>query len=158
MFSGHTIVKAYNLENKSISEFKNINEKLYKTAWKSNFLSGLMMPILQVVGNIGYIGVAFIGGYLTINGQLNIGDIQSFIMYIRQFNQPIAVTAQIANVFQSTLAAAERVFEFLEEEDEVPEAENPVKLNNVMGNVDFDNITFGYNKDKVILNNINVNA
>ena len=117
-----------------------------------------MMPIIGFVGNLGYIAVCVVGGYLTINKGFAIGGIQSFIQYIRQFNQPISQTAQIANVLQSTMAAAERVFEFLEEEEEIPETDNPTVLENVQGNVDFENITFGYNEDKVILNNVNVSV
>ncbi len=158
MYSGHNIIKAFNLEKKSITELKNINNLLYKSSWKSNFLSGLMMPILNFVGNLGYIAVCVVGGYLTINKGFGIGGIQSFVAYIRQFNYPIAQTAQIANVLQSTMAAAERVFAFLDEEEEVPEAKNPVKIKEVKGNVDFDNITFGYNEDKVILNDVNVSV
>ena len=158
MFSGHNIVKAFNLENKSISELKNINNLLYKSSWKSNFLSGLMMPILNSVGNLSYIAVCVVGGYLTIKTNFGIGGIQSFIIYIKQLNQPIAQTAQIANVLQSTMAAAERVFEFLDEEEEVSETKSPVKIKDVQGNVDFDNITFGYNEDKIILHDVNVSV
>lgn len=158
MYSGHNIIKAFNLEKKSITELKNINNLLYKSAWKSNFLSGLMMPILNFVGNLGYIAVCVVGGYLTINKGFGIGGIQSFVAYIRQFNYPIAQTAQIANVLQSTMAAAERVFAFLDEEEEVPETKNPAKIKQVQGNVDFDNITFGYNEDKVILHDVNVSV
>lgn len=158
MYSGHNIVKAFNLERKSIKEFKKINGSLYNAAWKSNFLSGLMMPIIQFVGNLGYIAVCIVGGYLTINHGFAIGGIQSFMMYIRQFNQPISQTAQIANVLQSTMAAAERVFEFIEEKDEIPEASNPVVIDNVKGSVDFDNIKFGYSEDKTILKNVNVSV
>ena len=117
-----------------------------------------MMPILNFVGNLGYIAVCVVGGWLTINKGFGIGGIQSFIAYIRQFNQPISQTAQIANVLQSTMAAAERVFNFLDEEEEVAETKNPVKLEDVQGNVDFNNITFGYNEDKIILHNVNVSV
>ncbi len=158
MYSGHNIIKAFNLEKKSINELKNINNLLYKSSWKSNFLSGLMMPILNFVGNLGYIAVCVVGGYLTINKGFGIGGIQSFVAYIRQFNYPIAQTAQIANVLQSTMAAAERVFAFLDEEEEVPETKNPAQIKKVQGNVDFDNITFGYNEDKVILHDVNVSV
>ena len=156
MYSGHNIVKSFNLEDKSIKEFKDINNNLYKAAWRANFLSGMMMPIIMFVGNLGYIAVCIVGGYLTINSGFAIGGIQSFIQYIRQFNQPIAQTAQIANVLQSTMAAAERVFEFLEENDEVAETKNPVILDNIKGDVDFDNVTFGYNENKIILKNVDV--
>lgn len=156
MYSGHNIVKVYNLEKKSIAEFKEINNRLSEAGWKSNFLSGLMMPVLNFVGNLGYIAVCILGGYLTINKGFAIGGIQSFIQYIRQFNMPIAQTAQIANVLQSTMAAAERVFEFLAVEEEIPEAENPVKIENVQGNVSFENISFGYNPEKTIINDVSV--
>jgi len=156
MFSGHNIVKVFNLEKKSISEFKEINNQLYGSAWKSNFLSGLMMPVLFFVGNLGYIAVCVLGGFLVINKGFAFGGIQSFITYIKQFNQPIAQTAQIANVLQSTMAAAERVFEFLSEEDEVAETANPIRLESVKGNVSLENISFGYNEEQIIVKNVSV--
>lgn len=158
MFSGHNIVKVFNLEKKSISEFKEINDSLYGSAWKSNFLSGLMMPVLFFVGNLGYIAVCVLGGYLSINKGFAVGNIQSFITYIKQFNHPIAQTAQIANVLQSTIAAAERVFEFLEEDDEIPETSTPVRLENVKGNVSLENISFGYDAEKTIVKNVTVDV
>lgn len=154
MYSGHNIIKVFNLEKKSISEFRAINDELYGSAWKSNFLSGLMMPVLFFVGNLGYIAVCILGGWLAINKGFSIGGIQSFIAYIKQFNQPIAQTAQIANVLQSTMAAAERVFEFLDEEDEIPESSNPVQLENVRGDVTLENVSFGYNEDKIIVKDV----
>ena len=158
MYSGHNIIKVFNLEKKSISEFKEINNSLYGSAWKSNFLSGLMMPILFFVGNLGYIAVCVLGGYLSINHGFAIGGIQSFISYIKQFNQPIAQTAQIANVLQSTMAAAERVFEFLEEPEEIAENENPICIEDVKGNVSLENISFGYNEETTIVKNVTVNV
>lgn len=135
VYGGHNIVKAFNGEEDAIREFNKLNDKLYNSAWKSQFLSGMMMPIMTFIGNLGYVMVSILGGYLAIKGSITVGDIQSFIQYVRSFNQPIAQTAQIANLVQSTMAAAERVFEFLEEEEEVQFAENPVKIKNPMAGV-----------------------
>ena len=131
-----------------------INNKLYKSAWKSQFLSGVMWPIMDFVGNLGYVGIAVLGGWLAINGRLQVGDIQAFIQYMRQFNQPIEQTANIANILQSTAAAAERVFEFLDEPEEAKENKNLVKIKKVKGEIEFNNVTFGYNPDKIIINNL----
>jgi len=155
MYAGHNVMRVFNGEKRSIEKFKKINNEMYDSAWKSQFLSGLMMPITAFIGNLGFVGVAVLGGYLAINGRLQIGDIQAFIQYVNQFNQPIAQSAQIANVLQSTAAAAERVFEFLDEKDEVAESSNPIKIQNVQGKVEFENIIFGYNPDKIIINNFN---
>ena len=155
MYAGHNVMRVFNGEQRSIEKFKKINNEMYGSAWKSQFLSGLMMPITAFISNLGFVGVAVLGGYLAINGRLQIGDIQAFIQYVNQFNQPIAQSAQIANVLQSTAAAAERVFEFLDEKDEVAENPNPIKIQNVQGRVEFDNIVFGYNPDKIIINNFN---
>lgn len=152
-YGGHTIVKAFNREEKVIEEFDEINEKLYNTAWKSQFLSGMMMPLMTFVGNLGYVMVSVLGGWLAIKKVIEVGDIVAFTQYIRSFNQPIAQAAQIANIMQSTAAAAERVFEFLNEEEEEQLAKNPVKLEEVKGSVTFENVKFGYNKDKIIINN-----
>ncbi len=166
VYSGHNIVKAFNNENQVIDDFNECNEKLYSCAWKSQFLSGMMMPIMNFVGNLGYVMVAIVGGYLAINGTIKVGDIQSFIQYVRQFNQPIAQVAQVANMLQSTAAAAERVFEFLAEEEEEQKARNPkvkkeiingketyspATSNDIIGNVEFKNVSFGYNYDKIII-------
>lgn len=151
MYSGHNVVKAFNGEERSIKEFKSINNELYESAWKSQFLSGLMMPIMMFVGNIGYVAVSVLGGYLAIKGKVNVGDIQAFIQYVRQFNQPIAQVANIVNVLQSTAAAAERVFEFLEEAEETPENTTPETIKDVEGHVSFENVVFGYNPDKTII-------
>ncbi len=156
IFSGHNVIKAYNLENKSINEFNKINNEFYKAEWKSHFLSGLMQPLMQFVGNLGYVGVCVFGGYLAINHGFAVGGIQSFMQYIRRFNQPIAQTAQISNLFQSTMAASERVFEFLDAEEEVKETDKPVKLPEIKGDVDLQNVTFGYTEEKTILTDINV--
>ncbi|MCX6808231.1 MAG: ABC transporter ATP-binding protein [Candidatus Berkelbacteria bacterium] len=155
MYGGHNVMKVFNGEARSISKFKKINNSLYDSAWKSQFFSGLMWPIMNFLGNVGYVGVAVVGGFMAIRGRINIGDIQAFIQYMSQFNQPIMQTANVANVMQSTAAAAERVFEFLDEEDEIPEAENPVVLKQVKGDVEFENVVFGYNPDKKIIKNFN---
>ncbi len=153
MFSGHTVMKAFNGEERSVKTFRKINTELYGSAWRSQFFSGLMMPIMTFVGNLGYVGVAVIGGWLAINGKITIGDIQAFIQYMNQFTQPIMQTANIANVLQSTAAAAEHVFEFLDEPEQVVESASPVKLGKIKGAVDFDNVVFGYTKDKTIIKN-----
>ncbi|MBD7915355.1 ABC transporter ATP-binding protein [Clostridium sp. Sa3CUN1] len=153
IYSGHNIMKAFNGENKAVEEFEEINNTLYNSAWKSQFLSGMMMPIMTFIGNIGYVIVTILGGYLTVKNRIEVGDIQSFIQYIRSFNQPIAQAAQIANVLQSTAAAAERVFEFLEEEEELDDAVTPINIDKIKGEVTFKNVHFGYNEDKIIINN-----
>ncbi|KOR26625.1 ABC transporter ATP-binding protein [Clostridium sporogenes] len=155
VYGGHNIMKAFNREQEAIEEFDKINDKLYSSAWKSQFLSGMMMPIMSFIGNIGYVLVSILGGWLAIKKTIEVGDILSFIQYVRSFTQPIAQVAQIANVLQSTAAAAERVFEFIEEEEEVKETENPVKLEKVSGEVEFKNVKFGYNPDKIIINDFN---
>lgn len=155
VYGGHTIVKAFNKEEEFIQEFDQKNNKLYESAWKSQFLSGLMMPIMQFIGNLGYVGVAILGGYLAINGKIKVGQIQSFFQYIRNFTQPIAQLSQVANMFQSTAAAAERVFEFLSADEEVQTVENPVSIEGLNGNVEFKNVHFGYNPDKIIINDFN---
>ena len=152
IYGGHNVVKVFNGEEEAIKEFDKANEMLFESAWKSQFLSGMMMPIMQFVGNIGYVGVAILGGYLTIKGRVTVGNIQSFIQYVRSFNQPIAQMAQISNQVQSTAAAAERVFEFLNEEEEDQTVENAVSTTNLEGNVEFKNVHFGYNPDKIIIN------
>ena len=151
IYSGHNIVKAFNKEEETIATFEETNQKLYHSAWKSQFLSGLMMPIMQFVGNLGYVGVAILGGYLAIQGKIEVGDIQSFIQYVRNFTQPIQQVAQVANMLQSTAAASGRVFEFLEEEEEVQTVEHPVSPEGLEGNVEFDHVQFGYNSDRIII-------
>ena len=153
MYSGHNVVQVFNGEEEAISKFSGLNSELYDSAWKSQFLSGMMMPIMQFVGNIGYVVVCILGGYLAVKKTIEVGDIQAFIQYVRSFTQPIAQLANISNTLQSTAAAAERVFEFLNEEEEVPEELNPVKLENVLGTVEFKNVRFGYNENKIIINN-----
>ncbi|MED1597174.1 MULTISPECIES: ABC transporter ATP-binding protein [Bacillus] len=157
IYSGHNIVKAFNTEEEEVKKFEEVNDTLYHSAWKSQFLSGMMMPIMMFIGNIGYVAVSILGGWLAVKRTIAVGDILAFVQYVRSFTQPIAQVAQIANVLQSTAAAAERVFEFLDEEEEIPEAENPVKLQEVKGEVTFKDVQFGYNPDKIIINNFSAN-
>lgn len=152
VYSGHNIVKAFNGEEDAINEFNKLNSNLYASAWKSQFLSGMMMPIMTFIGNIGYVMVSIMGGWLAINGRITVGNIQSFIQYVRSFSQPIAQAAQIANLMQSTAAAAERVFEFLDEEEEDQVVNSKVSIKGLEGSVSFKNVNFGYNKDKTIIN------
>lgn len=151
VYSGHLVIKAYNKEEQTVKTFKETNDILYKSAWRSQFLSGLMMPIMMFVGNLGYAGVAISGGILAIKNVITIGDIQAFIQYVKNFTQPIQQIAQVANQLQSMTAASERVFEFLEEEEEDVVVENPVKLDEIQGRVDFEHVKFGYNEDQIIV-------
>lgn len=155
MYAGHNVMRVFNGEKESIQKFKKINEKLFSSAWKSQFLSGLMMPIMIFVGNLGFVGVSVLGGWLAINGKIRIGDIQAFIQYVNQFNQPIIQTANIANVLQSTAAASERVFEFLEEKEEESEVNKKNAPKIVSGKVEFNNVVFGYDKNKIIIKDFN---
>ncbi|TCO68874.1 ABC transporter ATP-binding protein [Marinisporobacter balticus] len=157
IYGGHNIMKAFSGEAEAIEKFEELNNTLYHSAWKSQFLSGMMMPIMKFIGNIGYVAVSILGGWLAIKKTIEVGDILSFVQYIRTFTQPIAQVAQIANVLQSTAAASERVFEFLEEEEEVLEVQNPVKLESVRGEVTFQDVRFGYTKDKIIINDFSAN-
>ena len=152
IYSGHNIIKAFNKEEDVIREFNATNDKLYDSAWKSQFFSGMMMPVMQFIGNLGYVAVAILGGYLTIKNAIEVGDIQSFIQYVRNFTQPIQQVAQVANMLQSTAAASERVFEFLDEEEEDQTVPDPVSVEGLLGNVEFDHVHFGYNPDKIIIN------
>ncbi len=152
MYGGHVVMKAFNGEEKSIEKFDGLNNKLYGVAWKSQFLTSIMMPLMNFVGNLGYVAISVLGGYLAAKGTIKVGDIQAFIQYVRQFTQPIAQIANISNILQQTAASAERVFEFLEEEEEVAETSNPVKLEEVEGKVEFKNVHFGYDSDKIIIN------
>ncbi|MDT2740289.1 ABC transporter ATP-binding protein [Enterococcus canintestini] len=149
---GYNIVHLFNDEENALNEFKEQNDILFKSAWKSQFLSGLMQPIMNFVGNLGYVAVAIIGGILAYNGTITVGDIQAFIQYVRNLTQPIAQLAQVSNMLQSMAAAAERVFEFLGEEEEAQTVENPVKIGKVKGEVDFEHVHFGYTPDKIIIN------
>ncbi|WP_373483499.1 ABC transporter ATP-binding protein [Acetobacterium sp.] len=151
MYSGHNVVKAFNGEASSFETFDHYNTTLYSSAWKSQFLSGLMMPMMTFIGNLGYVAVCILGGYLAVNGRLSVGDIQAFIQYVRQFTQPIMQIANISNILQQTTAAAERVFTFLDEEEEVSESTTAFDLATVSGSVDFDHVNFGYNPDKTVI-------
>ncbi len=151
MYGGHAIMKAFNGEEKSVRQFDRLNDELYGVAWKSQFLSGMMMPIMTFVGNLSYVGVSILGGYLVVRGSIGVGDILAFIQYVRSFTQPITQTANIANVLQSTAAAAERVFEFLDEDEEVLEPADAVKMEDVTGNVSFRNVRFGYNPQTEVI-------
>ena len=157
MYSGHNIMKAFNGEEKAIEEFDKLSDTLYNSAWKSQFLSGMMMPIMTFIGNLGYVIVAIMGGFLAIRNKIQVGDILAFIQYVRSFMQPIAQTAQIANVMQQTAAAAERVFEFLEEEEVVEDVKNPISTEGIEGAVEFEHVRFGYNEDKIIINDFSIN-
>ncbi len=158
MYSNHRVVKAFNGEERSVDEFDGMNGKLYQAAWRSQFLSGLMMPVMNFIGNIGYVAICILGGWLTINGSLPIGDIQAFIQYVRQFTQPIMQIANISNVLQMTMAAAERVFDFLGEGEQSPEALNPAPTGNAEGRVDFDHVHFGYDPEKIIIHDFSVHV
>jgi ATP-binding cassette subfamily B protein len=157
VYGGHNIVKAFNREDAAIAEFNELNDKLYESAWKSQFLSGMMMPMMTFIGNLGYVLVSILGGYFTIKKTIQVGDILSFIQYVRSFNQPIAQTAQVANIMQSMAAAAERAFEFLDEDEEVQISDHPVSVENIKGDVAFDHVNFGYSEDKIIINNFTTN-
>jgi ATP-binding cassette subfamily B protein len=152
MYGAHLVMKAYNGEAKSVEHFDGLNDTLYSSAWKSQFLSGLMFPIMNFVGNLGYVAICILGGYLAINDAITVGDIQAFIQYVRSFTQPITQIANISNILQQTAAAAERVFEFLDEVEEVPEVDNPVIPDKIEGHVIFKDVQFGYTPDKIIIN------
>ena len=167
-FSGIRVVQAFNVEKKNIEEFDKANNILYTSAWKSQFLSGLMMPIMQFIGNTGYAAIAVLGGFLAINGTITVGNIQSFVQYVRQFTQPIQQLAQVSNMIQSMAAASERIFDFLGETEEDQTAENPAEItdkitgkkrrvtpDDINGSVSFDNVSFGYSADKIIIKNFN---
>jgi len=151
MLSGHVVLKVFNGEHRSIKYFRNYNKELYKSSWISQFLSGLMMPVTGFIGNIGYVAVCVMGGYLVVSNSIQVGDIQAFIRYVRQFNQPLSQTAGIANTLQSTAAAAERVFQFLNETEETPDTDKSYDLNNIKGNISFNNVYFGYDKNNSII-------
>ena len=158
MYGGHVVMKAFNGEAKSVEQFDEINGVLFDSAWKSQFLTGLLFPIMNFVGNLGYVGICILGGYLAVRGTITIGDIQAFIQYVRSFTQPIAQIANISNILQQTLAAAERVFQFLAEPEEIPDTISPVQLDTVEGRVDFKNVHFGYSPDKIIINDFSFYA
>ncbi|WP_368490916.1 ABC transporter ATP-binding protein [Clostridium sp. BJN0013] len=152
MYGGHIVMKAFNGEKDSIEKFDKLNNTLYKSAWKSQFLTSIVMPVMNFVSNLGYVGVCVLGGWLAIKKTIEVGDIQAFIQYVRSFTQPITQIANISNILQQTAASAERVFEFLEEEEEVSEVQNPVKIEDVAGSVEFKNVQFAYNSDKIVIN------
>lgn len=152
VYGGHIIVKAYNAEDEVIKNFDEVNETLYNSAWKSQFLSGMMQPIMNFVGNISYVMVSILGGYLTIKNKIEVGDILSFTQYTRTFMQPLGTIAQVTNLLQSTAAAAERVFEFLNEKEEIANVKNAVSTKHIEGNITFEHVHFGYHPDKIIIN------
>ena len=156
MYTGHKIVKAFGQENKSVEQFEQINKELYNVGWKAQFMSGIMMPIMNLVSNLSYVMVCVAGGMLVVNGKITLGDVLAFIQYSRRFTQPIAQTAQIANVMQSAVAAAERVFEVLDEEEQVPDPVDALKLENAKGAVAFEHVKFGYDKDITIIKDMNL--
>lgn len=169
MYGGHQVMKAFCGEEKSVRQFEELNDKLYASAWKSQFLSGVMMPLMTFVTNLGYVAVCVLGGYFAANGVITVGDIQAFIQYVRQFTQPITQVANITNILQQTAAAAERVFEFLNEEEEVPEAEPALTVNttgepdtemnvSISGSVQFAHVRFGYSDDKIVIHDFSVNV
>ena len=157
-FGGHDVVRVFNKEQDVLTEFERDNGKLYESAWKSQFFSGMMMPIMQFVGNLGYVMVALLGGVFAIRGTIEVGDIQSFFQYIRNFTQPIQQIAQVTNLLQSSAAASERVFEFLEEPEEELQPENPDSIEELEGNVQFEHVKFGYNPDKIIVNDFSADV
>ncbi|WP_442867940.1 ABC transporter ATP-binding protein [Caproiciproducens sp. CPB-2] len=163
MYASHVVVKAFNGEAESTRTFEDYNDTLYSSAWKSQFMSGMMMPVMSFIGNLGYVAVCILGGYLAANGRISVGDIQAFIQYVRQFTQPMTQVANISNVLQQTAAAAERVFTFLEQPEEVPESSFPISVNtgngpdtelnvHIQGSVQFAHVHFGYHPDKIIIN------
>ena len=157
-FSGHNVVKVFNKENDVVEEFEKDNRKLYESAWKSQFFSGMMMPIMQFVGNLGYVMVALLGGVFVIKGSIEVGDIQSFFQYIRNFTQPIQQIAQVTNLLQSSAAASERVFEFLEEPEEEQSSQAVSDVSTLSGNVQFEHVEFGYNPDKIIVHDFSADV
>ncbi len=155
MYGNHTIIKAFNGEKKSIEEFNVLNNKLYTATWKAEFLSGLMRPITMFIGNIGYVAICILGAVYATKGVITVGNIQSFVQYMRSFNQPIEQLSNITNVFQITVAAAERVFDLLNEKEEVDDVKNPASIDGIKGDVQFEHVHFGYNEDKIVINDFN---
>ena len=158
VYGGHNIVKVFGRENEAIKEFEKDNQELYKSGWRSQFLSGLMYPLMNFVGNVGYVAVAILGGYFAVKGRITVGNIQSFIQYNKQFTQPIGQVAQISSTIQSMLAAAERIFEFLEEKEEVEDVKNPLSTDGLKGNIKFEHVHFGYDQEKTIINDFNADV
>ena len=157
-YGGHQIVRVFNKEEEVTEEFNKLNDELYDSAWRSQFLSGMMQPLMAFIGNLGYVMVSILGGWLAIRKTIEVGDIQSFIQYVRNFTQPINQLAQVANQLQSTAAAAERVFEFLDEEEEDQTVINPADVNDIKGNIEFEHVNFGYKANKTIINDFSVNV
>ena len=158
VYGGHNIVKVFGREKEAIKEFEKENTELYKSGWRSQFLSGLMYPLMNFVGNVGYVAVAILGGYFAVKGRITVGNIQSFIQYNKQFTQPIGQVAQISSTIQSMLAAAERIFEFLEEKEEVEDVKNPLSTDGLKGNIKFEHVHFGYDPEKTIINDFNADV
>ena len=158
VYGGHNIVKVFGREKEAIKEFEKENTELYKSGWRSQFLSGLMYPLMNFVGNVGYVAVAILGGYFAVKGRITVGNIQSFIQYNKQFTQPIGQVAQISSTIQSMIAAAERIFEFLEENEEPEDVKNPVSTENLAGNIKFEHVHFGYDPEKTIINDFNADV
>lgn len=156
MYTGHKIIKAFGHEDKSIDHFKGINEKLYHAGWKAQFISGIIMPLMTFINNIGYVLICVVGGVFVTRGTMQIGNVQAFIQYSRQFTHPIIQTANIVNILQSTIASAERVFEVLDEQEEIPDSADAMSIASPRGEVEFQNVTFGYNKDVTLMENINI--
>ena len=158
VYGGHNIVKVFGRENEAIKEFEKDNQELYKSGWRSQFLSGLMHPLMNFVGNVGYVAVAILGGYFAVKGRITVGNIQSFIQYNKQFTQPIGQVAQISSTIQSMLAAAERIFEFLEEKEEIEDVKKPLSTDGLKGNIKFEHVHFGYDQEKTIINDFNADV
>lgn len=158
MYTGHKIIKAFGREQRSLEQFDTINDRLYEAGWKAQFISGVIMPIMSFIGNIGYVLVAVVGGIFVTKGSITIGDVQAFIQYSRQFTMPISQTANIANIIQSTVASAERVFEILDEEEEVPEVSTPTVLKEANGNVTFESVKFGYDPEHILIQDMNIDV
>jgi ATP-binding cassette subfamily B protein len=158
MFGGHLVMKAFNGEAESVERFDGLNNTLFSSAWKSQFLSGLMMPVMQFVGNLGYVAIAIMGGYMAARNAITVGDIQAFIQYVRNFTQPLTQIANISNIFQQTAAAAERVFEFLDEDEEIPDVAEPYLPDRIEGHVEFQNVRFGYSEDKEIIHDFSADV
>ena len=158
VYGGHNIVKVFGREEQAIKEFEKENQELYKSGWRSQFLSGLMYPLMNFVGNVGYVAVAILGGYFAVKGRITVGNIQSFIQYNKQFTQPIGQVAQISSTIQSMIAAAERIFEFLEEPEEAEDIKNATSTEGLKGNIEFKNVKFGYDPEKIIINDFNANV
>ncbi|MGG0824652.1 ABC transporter ATP-binding protein [Paenibacillus turicensis] len=158
MYTGHKIIKAFGREQRSLEQFDTINDRLYEAGWKAQFISGVIMPIMSFIGNIGYVLVAVVGGIFVTKGSITIGDVQAFIQYSRQFTMPISQTANIANIIQSTVASAERVFEILDEEEEVPEVSTPTVLKEAEGYVSFESVKFGYDPEHILIQDMNIDV